>query len=261
MKSLNDISSIYKVSDNFCNTACVLAKLRHGEFLQFVTNFSELVENNNPSILNVLKQHNDFKVAISIFEPLFKKERVNAFTHKLILLDERRDKAGTGLFTVINGYLYHYDAAVAGAAKLLADSLQIFGSGVTRQNYTAETATIRKIVTNWESKPELTSALVLLGLTEWKNELKSANQAFDRKYLERIDEVGEDTTDTLKEKRAETMAVYYELKKYLDANEVLHNTPAYEKTINKLNVLIEKNNNLLNGRLKDTDVKPAPDVN
>ena len=241
--------------------AIELAKLRHGEFLQFVTNFSELVENNNPSILNVLKQHNDFKVAIGIFEPLFKKERVNAFTHQLILLDERRDKAGTGLFTVINGFLYHYDGTVTRAAKLLSDSLQIFGSGITRQNYTAETATIKKIVTNWESKPELTAALVLLGLTEWKNELKSANQTFDLKYVERIEDEGADTTDTLKEKREETMVVYYELKKYLDANAVLHNTPDYEKTINKLNVLIEKNNNLLNGRLKDSDGKPAQAVN
>jgi len=238
-----------------------LQKLRHSEFLQFVTNFSELVDNNNPSELNVLKQHNDFKVAIGVFEPLFKKERVNAITQQLILLDERRDKAGTGLFTVINGYLYHYDAAVAGAAKLLADSLQIFGSGVARQNYTAETATIRKIVTNWESKPELTAALAFLGLTEWENELKSANQTFDRKYLERIEDVGAETTDTLKQKREETMVVYYELRKYLDANSVLHNSPAYEKIISELNVLIEMNNNLLDGRLKDPDVKPAPTVN
>src|SRR5665648_517447 len=92
--------------------AIELAKLRHSEFLQFVTNFSELVENNNPSELNVLKQHNDFKVAISIFEPLFKKERVNAITQQLILLDERRDKSFTGLNAVINGYLYHFDACL-----------------------------------------------------------------------------------------------------------------------------------------------------
>ena len=241
--------------------AIELAKLRHGEFLQFVTNFSELVENNNPSELNVLKQHNDFKVAISIFEPLFKKERVNAITQQLILLDERRDKAFTGVNAVINGYLYHFDAAIAHAAKLLADSLQIFGSGIVRQNYTAESATIRKIVTNWESKPALIEALVLLGLINWKDELKLANQTFDLKYLERIDDIGNEASDRLKEKRVETMVVYYELKKHLDANAVLHNTPAYEKTISKLNVLIEMNNNLLNGRLKDPDVKPAPAVN
>lgn len=238
-----------------------LSKLRNGEFLQFMINFSDLVGNNDPSILNVLKQHNDFKVAISIFEPLFKKERVNAITQQLILLDERRDKAATGLFAVINGYLYHFDAAVSHAAKLLANSLQIFGSGVPRQNYTLETAAIRKIVTNWETKPELTSALALLGLTEWKDELNSANQSFDHKYLERIEDIGAETTDILSEKRAEAMAVYYELRKYLDANSVLHNSPAYEKTISELNVLIEMNNNLLNARLKDPEVKPAPIVN
>jgi hypothetical protein len=51
-----------------------------------------------------------------------------------------------------------------------------------------------------------------------------------------------------------------ELRKYLDANAVLHNSLAYEKTMNELNALIEWYNTLLNVRLKDPGAKLAPKV-
>lgn len=238
-----------------------LLRLRNGEFLQFATNFSALVESNDPIALNVLKQHNDFKVAISVIEPLFKVERVNAITQQLVLFDERRDKAVTGLVTVIDGFCFHFNAMVAQAAKLLAADLLLFGAGVARQNYPAETALINGIINDWETKPELAGALALLGIEDWKDELKTANQVFDQKYLERVKEYGAANPDTLKEKREETMNVYYELRKYLDANSVLHNTPDYEKTINELNALIGQYNTLLNARLKEPVIKTAPVVN
>jgi len=51
-----------------------------------------------------------------------------------------------------------------------------------------------------------------------------------------------------------------ELRKYLDANSVLHNSPAYEKTMNELNALIEGYNALLSAKLKDQGAKLAPNV-
>ena len=238
-----------------------LMRLRNGEFLQFATNFSALVESNDPIALNVLKQHNNFKVAISVIEPLFKVERVNAFTQQLVLFDERRDKAITGLTTVIDGFCFHFNVLVAQAAKRLAADLQLFGTGVARQNYPAETASINGIISDWETKPELVTALALLGIADWKDELKEANKVFDQKYLERVKEYGATSPDTLKAKREETTNVYYELRKYLDANSVLHNSPDYEKTIKELNALIGQYNTLLNARLKEPVIKTAPVVN
>ncbi len=238
-----------------------LAKLRNGEFLQFVTNFSTLVESNNPSILNVIKQHNDFKVSITVIEPLFKLERVNAITQQLVLLDERRDKAITGFTKVIEGYCFHYDVSVVQAAKLLAADLELFGAGVAQQNYQAETASVNGIVNDLEQKPELAAALIILGLQEWKSELKSCNQMFDQKYIERTQEYGAANSDTLKAKRFETMNVYYELRKYLDANSVIHDSPDYQKAINELNALIDQYNTVLNGRLKEPAAIPVQVVN
>ena len=238
-----------------------LAKLRNGEFLQFVTNFSTLITNNNPTLLNVLKQYNDFRVSIADLEQLFKLEHVNAISQQLVVLDERRDKAIAGLRTVIEGYCYHFDPTIALAAKLLSSDLKLIGDGILQQNYQSKTVSVNQVISDSESKPELASALIILDLETWKDELKSVNQLFEQKYLERTLEYGATNSDILKIKKDETILVYDQLRKYLDANSVLHSNNNYQKTIKELNTLIEQYNTLLNFRLKEPPVKTAPVVN
>jgi hypothetical protein len=238
-----------------------LARLRNGEFLQFVTNFSTLVTNNNPRSLNVLKQFNDFTALIPVLEQLFKLEHVNAISQQLVVLDERRDKAIIGLRTVIEGYCYHFDPTIAQAAKLLLSDLKLIDTSVTPQNFQAKTVSVNEVICDTETKPELASALIILDLEAWKNELKSVNQMFEQKFLERTLEYGASNSELLKIKRDETIVFYHELKKHLEANSVLHGNKAYQKTINEVNLLIEQYNTLLNLRLKEPSVKPAPVVN
>ena len=238
-----------------------LQLLRNGEFLQFMTNFSKLVGNNNPTAMNVLPQYAALNAKVSEIEPLFKMERASSMTQDVVLHDERRDRAIIGLTSVVEGFRFHFNASVAQSATLLASDLLLFGKGIAKQNYPAETASLNGIITDWETKPELIAALVILGLVEWKNELKTANQDFDQKYLERTQEYGAANPDTLKEKRDETTDVYYELRKYLDAYSVIQNNLVYEKTNNELNALIEQYNTLLNGRVKEEDIKPPTDEN
>jgi len=238
-----------------------LRMLRNGEFLQFVTNFSDLVGSNNPVLLNVVDQHTALKAKVMEIEPLFKQERASVITQQLILLDERRDNAINGISLVIDGYVYHFDAAIANAANLLQNDLKLFGSGIAKQNYQAETASVNGIISDWETKPELTAALATLGITTWAAELKTANQLFNQKYLERTQEYGAANPDTLKAKRDETMVVYYEMRKFLDAYSVIQNTPAYQKAISELNALIDQYNGLLNGRQKEVTPAPTPAAN
>ena len=234
-----------------------LAKLRNGEFLQFGTNFSGMVEANNPKGLNVEPQHLVFKTKIDEMGELFNMERASPITQELILLDERRDRAINGLTTTISGYCSHFVAETQQAATLLANDLQLFGAGVSRQNLPSETALINGIVKDWETKPELTAALATLGLTNWKEELKTANQLFDQKYLARTKEYSAANPDTLKSKRDETLIAYYELRKYLEAYATIQNTPEYKKVISELNALIDQYNALINGRMKEAVTPPV----
>ena len=232
-----------------------LSKLRNAEFLQFGATFSGLVVANDPVALNVEPQQLAFKLILDEMSRLFKLERVSPITQELVLLDERRDRAINGLTTVIEGYCTHFEAATSKAANLLKANLSLYGVGVARLNTQAESATINAIVEDWDTKPELSAAIVKLGLGNWVDELVIANQLFGQKYIERTQEYGAANPDTLKAKREETMNAYYELRKFIDANSVLHPCEACEKLINELNALIDQYNTLLNTR----PVEPEPE--
>ena len=234
-----------------------LAKLRNGEFLQFGTNVSDLVESNNPKGLNVEVQHAVFKTKVNETSALFNTERSSILTQELVQLDERRDRAVTGITSAIAGYCSHFLPETALAANLLASDLQLFGAGVARQNLQSETAIISGISSDWETKPELTNALATLGLTLWAAELKTANQMFDQKYIDRTKEYGAANPDTLKAKREETTIAYYELRKYLEAYATIQNTPDYKKVISELNALIDQYNQLLTNRTKEAVTPPV----
>ena len=239
-------------------TAIDLVKLRNAEFLQFVATYSDIVAVNDPAALNVVAQYAAFKLKLDEMSELFKRERSSSFTQALVLLDERRDNAITGFTAVINGYCYHFDTETKQAAKLLNDCLILNGVGIARLNLQAETSTINGIVNDWETNPGLSAAITKLGLSEWVAELKTANQLFDQKYLERTREYGAANPNTLKAKRDETMVVYYELRKFIEANSVVNPSAAYEKLISELNALIDQYNLLLNTRSAEPDSKPEP---
>lgn len=239
-----------------------LAKLRNSEFLQFGDVFSKFVDSNDPVALNIAPQHLAFKLKLDETSGLFKLERSSPLTEELVLSDERRDKAINGITGVTESYCNHFVPATSLAARLLLASLNLYGIGIARLNTQAESKTINAIVKDWETKPELTAAVNMLGITDWVAELKTANQLFDQKYYERTEEYGAANPDTLKIKREETMTAYYELRKFIDANFVLHPGEAYEKLINGLNALIEQYNTIINTRPVEPETEPekAPAV-
>jgi len=223
--------------------------LRNAEYLQFMKNVASLVQTNDPAVLTIETQLAALNTSISVLDDLFKTELANEITQELVLIDERRDKAITGLSFLVTGFLYHYDTAKTLAAGLLNDNLKLYGAAIARQNYQAETATITSIVNDWETKPTLRDAMVLLNLKEWKDELKDANALFDERYLIRTQEYGAANPDTLKAKREETNAVYYALRDFLNSFSIVQPTAANTKTINEINALVEQYNALLTNRL------------
>lgn len=234
-----------------------IAVLRNGEYLQFMEDFTSIVDVNSPATLNVDAQNTALKAKEIELQALFKVDQKNEITDELVLIDQRRDDAINGITSIVNGYLYHFDPLLKNAANALNDNLKIYGSGIARQNLMAETATVNSIVGDWENKPALTAAMGTLDLVGWKNELKAANTLFNQKYLARTQEYGAASPENLKLKRDETNVVYYELRKFLDAYFTIVNTPAYATAINELNALIAQYNTLLNNRLAGAVVPPV----
>lgn len=95
--------------------------------------------------------------------------------------------------------------------------MALYGSGIARLNYQAETATVNNLLRDWENKPDLADAITTFNLTSWVNELKAANEEFNTKYLLRTQEYGDASPETIKTKRDETNIAYYALRDRIDA--------------------------------------------
>lgn len=222
-----------------------MRSLRNAEFIQFVNNVASIIQTNGPAALNVVAQLQAFKAKITELSGLFKNEQSSPLTEDVQLLDARRDRSVTGLGSVIEGYTYYFQPEKAAAARLLQANMKLYGT-IARQNYQAETALISEMMNDWENKPELAAALTLLDLVDWKDELYFANNSFNETWLARTHEYGASNPETLKQKRDEATAVYYELKKFLEAYATINSTvPVYQTTLNDLNALIEQYNTIL----------------
>lgn len=234
-----------------------LNNLRNAEFLQFSKDALNIIQRNDPAALSIATWYNAFKAVTEKIEDLFKTDTSNPITDDLQTTDVRRDNALNGITATVQGYTYHFAPATSAAAKTLADHLALFGSGIARENYQSETAIINSIITDWKNKPELMAAIAVLGLDSWVTELDTANKTFSTQYLDRTQQLGAASPDTIKAKRLEAADAWYKLRNKLDAYyEVNEGAQPFAKTENELNALIDQYNTLMNSR-KGGDINPT----
>jgi len=150
-----------------------ITRLRNANYLQFQKDFLAIISRNDPSALNIQAKYYDLTAKTEELENLFKKALANPISQELLVLDGRRDDAINGIYYAALAYSYHYDPDVKQAADTLLANINLYGSGIARLNYQAETATITNLINDWENKPELEDAINVLQLKGWRDELKS----------------------------------------------------------------------------------------
>lgn len=236
-----------------------LQQLRNDEHLQLNKDVATLTLQNDPEALHIKPQYDALVLKNNELDALYKKQAASELTQEIDALDDRRDRAISGLVIVVDGYQYHFQAPISKAAVRLGTNLKLYGTAIARQNLQSETNILTSIVNDWETKPELTEAMTTLGLTAWKEELKVANTLFGAKYLERTVQYSEVTKETLIAKREETNQVFYKLRQHIEANATLdEDNPAYPKLMDQLNALIKQYNLVLEKRKKnEVDTPPT----
>jgi hypothetical protein len=163
-----------------------------------------------------------------------------------VALDTLRDRALIGITNIIRGNTYSSKAGHKQAAELLEHHLGIFGTDIANDNLLSETATLRNIVNDWATKPDLAAALTLLDLDYWKTDLDTANNQFETTYLARSKEQGSASPDTIRAKRLETNQLYYDLRDEIEAwNTIKKGAEPYGSTIQSVNGVINNYNDLL----------------
>jgi hypothetical protein len=228
-----------------------LKSLRNAESIQFTNDFLNLVQLNDANVLKCKPQYDALKTIQIEIESLFKTDKGSNITPAIEELDSKRDNALMGIFKNIDSNTHHFVVAKKTAAVLLQDALKIYGTA-TEINYStlpAETATLKSLLTDVTTKPNLIAAVTELGLTNWFVELGNINNELAQKYLERTLEIGAANPYNLKDKRNEANKLFFNLKNMLLAQATVANFVApYAKTINELNALIDQYNLIIANR-------------
>jgi hypothetical protein len=235
--------------------AIKLPALPKAEFIQLMTDILAIVQKNDPVALQVTEPFNKLKALTNEIEALFKVQYGNEKSNELIVLDTRRDNAINGLQSIINGYTYHTNGQLKASALLLQNHLANFGSGIASDNYQSQTATIRNILDDYSSKPDLAAAIAGLQLEPWFDELAESNTLFAEWYLAPAAETGAASPDNIKGKRTEANNEWYALHDLISAYFTIKKgaTP-YGDTVAFINGLIEYYNNLIARRRKGEEV-------
>ena len=226
-----------------------LSKLHNAEYAQFMQNVLEASFKYDPVAMKVEAPVNDLKYVATSLEDLFKLPAGSAITVEIETLDFQRDNALKGIQGIVRACVFSEDAIIKKHALLLDNHLAGYGSNIVDQSYQDETATIRNIIVDWNQKPELTAAMKALGLQEWQKNLETANNNFNQKYMARAEEVGTDSSESLKAKRLETNSAYYVLRDDINAYyTITRGAEPYKTVVSVINGLIGFYNDTLNRR-------------
>lgn len=228
--------------------AISLRLLRNAEFLQFLDFIIKTVENNDPATLKVDAELLVLKNLYEQLDALFKLPQDNLLSKDLLDLDHKRDRAVIGILQTVSANLNYFEQDKVDAAQLLDRNMRNYGVQIYSMNYQAESSTITSMIRDWEIEPTLKNAIILLGLSDWKEELKNKNNDFITLYSNRNQEYGAETTDRIKDKRLEANSAYYNLAQLINAHATIDNTSAYQKVMGEINALIESYNTLLASR-------------
>lgn len=225
-----------------------LNRYRHAEYLQYMTDFSKLLDKQDVEALGLTVQKTAMDTIVAKIDDAFKQSQGSGLTQEIIALDERRDRAIVGLRSVTDSFKYHFDLGIASAATVLYDNIASYGNNIQRLPYQEETAVINSIAKDWETEPELKSAVMTLALSKWHAELKDSNAMFSAKYLDRVGEAALNPLADLPDLREKATEAYRTLVSHIEAHATLTKTEAYTILLAQIDILAGKYNQVVENR-------------
>lgn len=228
--------------------------LRVPEFIQEGKDVLQILTNANPTALLIKKQYDAYQAVFNQIDEVYKISLKNSLTQTLLELDTKRDSIFIGMCFIADGYFKSWEPIVVTQAKLIIDSIDVFGRKLIISNYQAESAMINSLIDNWESNPELLAALTALHLNNWKDELKSTNQLFVKTYNERtVSDAQTNALNTIKELREKANTAWNKLTNVLNGKieefeDDETKAPLYQALANSLNEVFDKYSVLISQR-------------
>jgi Family of unknown function (DUF6261) len=177
-----------------------------------------------------------------------KREQSSLLTVDIAEADQLLGNFYIGLRKLIEGFLFSPKAQEQKAAELLARSIKHYGIDAHRLNYQAQSTVFDNLIADWQTKPELISAMVLLNVGYWIEALKNHNELIKKVLLNRVQEKATETTETTIELRQKMIQDYRNLVKVAEGTLLLNPSEKGTMLINQQNVLTEQYNLILKKR-------------
>ncbi len=224
-------------------------KLRNTEFSQFFNALVVRCERYNLTELKLDSAVITLKDCINPLNQALQKETGSQVTEQLIASDGRRDSDLVGIRTVCEGYTYSRDPETAQAAKLLLNSIDKYGSNISRMNYQAESTVVDAIIDEWDRDPALKAALGKLRIEIWAQELKDENGNFKSIYQTRVDDKLGNNLQSFTEMRDQVTLAYRNLCDNIFAYSVISPEESYKELADAINLIIADYQALLDRRV------------
>lgn len=163
---------------------------QQGESLQLVQNVLQSCNNANAKQLKIDAAVAALTEISNSADAAYGGAALNTLTEEVIGLDFSRDEAVIGFKSVVSGFAKHFSPATKNAGKQLVASLNKYSRQIPRENLAIQTTILRNWYNDVTTNTDLKAALVLLNIKDWVDYINTQNEAFDAKYVQRSQTIG-----------------------------------------------------------------------
>ena len=202
----------------------------------FVSNMAARAEKDAAVAEKCAAQVASLRAAVTAEDENLKLSAKSLITDKIAEADKERDQLYSGYKKAVAGYADFPDAAMADAAKALAQHIKDYKINPQMQ-LDKETGLLVNFVQDLEGK--FAEQVKALSLTAFVEKLKAANEAVRDYTVQRTDERAAKTAGALKTARAASDEAYKTLVQHVNARALLEGDADYAAFIDYANTEIE----------------------
>jgi hypothetical protein len=219
----------------------LVKKLRNNLHFEFMSSILALLQTLGTSISLIAGVLSKFATSVKEEDDALDLLKRYETTQEIHDEDGRRDNAFYQLYNIVRFNLKHFNEAKREAAIRLNNILREF-KGTPKLPLAEESAAIHNLLQKLET---VSADIVLLGLSEWVNEMKVANDKVRALMAERESEAAHKAQYKMKTIRATVDETYNEILACLEAASIVDNSDTCKQLLAEINARIDEYNNVL----------------
>ena len=157
---------------------------------------------------------------------------------------------------------HHFDPEKKEAAKMIIETIDLYGDGIYNLNYEAQTIVTKNIINDFRKRHHLVKAVEKTSLKDIIDNLDKNNNEFDDQYMKRVEENAFNDQIKAGEVLKETTNLYRLLVYHIESNAFLNPSESLDKVIAEINSVAERYGDIIQkrkGRNQNDEEQELPD--